>query len=84
MTETATAEEAKDEPAVAPAPEPAASPLAALPEAEPQEPSPPKQEAEEEFPISLLTRKEPVRKWRIPFVSSFFLVAIAIAWLQFM
>ena len=84
VTETATAEEAKDEPAVAPAPEPAASPLAALPEAEPQEPSPPKQEAEEEFPISLLTRKEPVRKWRIPFVSSFFLVAIAIAWLQFM
>lgn len=80
VTEPAAAAETKAESALNPAPEAAAAPPAAPPE----EPPPQKEEEEEEFPINLFTRKEPVRKWRIPFVSSFFLVCIAIAWLQFM
>ena len=35
-------------------------------------------------PVILFKPKEAGRKWRIPFVSSFLLMAVAIAWLEFM
>jgi len=38
---------------------------------------------EEKPPVILFKPKESGRKWRIPFVSSFLLMAVAIAWLQF-
>ena len=39
---------------------------------------------DEKSPVILFKPKESGRKWRIPFVSSFLLMAVAIAWLQFM
>jgi hypothetical protein len=39
---------------------------------------------EEKPPVILFKPKDSGRKWRIPFVSSFLLMAAAIAWLQFM
>ncbi|HXM40362.1 MAG TPA: hypothetical protein VN924_03875 [Bryobacteraceae bacterium] len=39
---------------------------------------------EEKPPVILFRPKDAGRKWRIPFVSSFLLMAAAIAWLQFM
>jgi hypothetical protein len=39
---------------------------------------------EEKPPVILFRPRESGRKWRIPFVSSFLLMAVAIAWLQFM
>jgi uncharacterized protein YktB (UPF0637 family) len=39
---------------------------------------------EDKPPVILFRPKESGRKWRIPFVSSFLLMAAAIAWLQFM
>lgn len=83
--------EAKAEPEPAPAPvakpepvaqapeEPAAAPAAAMGAEETAEPRP-----EEKPPVILFKPKDPGRKWRIPFVSSFLLMAAAIAWLQFM
>ena len=39
---------------------------------------------EDKPPVILFRPKDSGRKWRIPFVSSFLLMAAAIAWLQFM
>ncbi len=39
---------------------------------------------DEKPPVILFKPKESGRKWRIPFVSSFLLMAVAVAWLQFM
>ena len=39
---------------------------------------------DEKPPVILFKPKEAGRKWRIPFVSSFLLMALAIAWLEFM
>jgi len=79
----AKAPEAAVEPAQAPsAQEPAAEPAAAavaVAVAEAAEPA-----LEEKSPVILFKPKDPGRKWRIPFVSSFLLTALAIAWLQFM
>jgi chromosome segregation ATPase len=68
---------------VAEAPEPAMQPVAAAvaveyPVEEIAQPNP-----DEKPPVILFKPKESGRKWRIPFVSSFLLMAAAIAWLQF-
>jgi hypothetical protein len=66
-------------------PEPAAAPVAAATAVEEEagedimEPK-----LEEKPPVILFRPKDSGRKWRIPFVSSFLLMAAAIAWLQFM
>jgi hypothetical protein len=39
---------------------------------------------DEKPPVILFKPKESGRKWRIPFVSSFLLMTVAVAWLQFM
>jgi hypothetical protein len=39
---------------------------------------------EDKPPVILFKPKDPGRKWRIPFVSSFLLMAVAVAWLEFM
>jgi hypothetical protein len=39
---------------------------------------------DEKPPVILFKPKESGRKWRIPFVSSFLLMAVAVAWLEFM
>ena len=74
------------EAAVEPAPaspahlEPAAELAAArVAVAEAPEPAP-----EDRPPVILFKPKDNGRKWRIPFVSSFLLMAVAIAWLEFM
>jgi hypothetical protein len=41
-------------------------------------------ELEDKPPVILFKPKDSGRKWRIPFVSSFLLMAVAIAWLEFM
>jgi hypothetical protein len=72
------------EPAPAPASpahqEPAAEPVAAaVAVADVVEPA-----LEDKPPVILFKPKDTGRKWRIPFVSSFLLMAAAIAWLEFM
>lgn len=72
------------EPAPAPASpahqEPAAEPVAAaVAVADVVEPA-----LEDNPPVILFKPKDTGRKWRIPFVSSFLLMAAAIAWLEFM
>jgi len=57
----------------------AASAAAAVAVAEVAEPA-----LEEKPPVILFKPKDSGRKWRIPFVSSFLLMAVAIAWLEFM
>ena len=47
----------------------------------PAEPAP---KLEDKPPVILFKPKDSGRKWRIPFVSSFLLMAVAIAWLEFM
>jgi hypothetical protein len=79
-------------PETAPAPpaqeEPAAAPVAAATSVEhpvngvAEEIVEPK--TDEKPPVILFKPKESGRKWRIPFVSSFLLMAVAVAWLQFM
>jgi predicted nucleic acid-binding Zn-ribbon protein len=75
-------------PVVAPEPEPAVAPVAAAVAAPngvaaaTEEIAEPK--LEDKPPVILFKPKESGRKWRIPFVSSFLLMAVAIAWLQFM
>jgi hypothetical protein len=60
--------------------EPVAAPMAAaVATAEMPEPA-----HEEKPPVILFKPKETGRKWRIPFVSSFLLMAVALAWLEFM
>lgn len=73
--------EAAAEPAPAPPAhqQPAAAAASAAVATEPiLEPKP-----EEKPPVILFKPKDSGRKWRIPFVSSFLLMALAIAWLQF-
>ena len=75
------APEAAAEPAAPPArQEPVAAPAAAAVAVEVIE----EPKLEEKPPVILFKPKDSGRKWRIPFVSSFLLVAVAIAWLQFM
>jgi uncharacterized protein YktB (UPF0637 family) len=67
-----------------PAPEQPPAPASAAPETPPaatQASEPP--HTEEKPPVILFKPKESGRKWRIPFVSSFFLVTLVLAWLQF-
>jgi hypothetical protein len=73
--------EAAVEPAAPPAgQEPAAEPAAAAAAvADVVEPA-----LEDKPPVILFKPKDTGRKWRIPFVSSFLLMAAAIAWLEFM
>ena len=76
--------EAAREPAPPAHQEPAAAPAAAAVAVaegveEAADPKP-----EERPPVILFKPKEAGRKWRIPFVSSFLLMAAAVAWLQFM
>jgi hypothetical protein len=70
---------AKPEPVAKAPEEPAAVPAAAMGAEEIAEPK-----LEEKPPVILFKPKDSGRKWRIPFVSSFLLMAAAIAWLQFM
>jgi len=70
-TEPAPEQAAREEPA----PASVAATAAAV---EPAEPKP-----DDKPPVILFRPKESGRKWRIPFVSSFLLMAVAIAWLQF-
>src|SRR5580658_2183575 len=82
------------EPAAEPAPtapgqqEPSAAPVAAAPAVEEAVTESGEEIAEskpgEKPPVILFKPKESGRKWRIPFVSSFLLMAVAIAWLEFM
>jgi len=73
-----------------------AAPTPPAPEAEPKpEPAPPVHQeplaakeaaepaSEDKPPVILFKPKDSGRKWRIPFVSSFLMMALAIAWLQF-
>ena len=62
------------------APEPAMEPVAAAPIAAAVAVE---EQPEDKPPVILFKPKESGRKWRIPFVSSFLLMAVAIAWLQF-
>jgi hypothetical protein len=78
----AKAPEVAVEPAAAPSgqEEPAAVPAAAAVAVEEIE----EPKLEEKPPVILFKPKDSGRKWRIPFVSSFLLMAAALAWLQFM
>lgn len=61
--------------------------IAALTEVKPEDPKQPEEapeEVDEKPPVILFKPKEAGRKWRIPFVSSFFLMGLALVWLQFM
>ena len=58
---------------------PAPPTVAAMGEEEIAEPTP-----DEKPPVILFKPKDSGRKWRIPFVSTFLLMAAAVAWLQFM
>ncbi len=60
--------------------EPAAAPMAAASATDANTET----KLEDKPPVILFKPKEAGRKWRIPFVSSFLLMAIAIAWLEFM
>ncbi|HLY20393.1 MAG TPA: hypothetical protein VKR61_24370 [Bryobacteraceae bacterium] len=74
-----TPEMAEAPPPVAPYEEPGIPPLVATAVEDGPEPA-----LEEKPPVILFRPKESGRKWRIPFVSSFLLMAVALAWLQFM
>jgi hypothetical protein len=64
--------------------EPAATPAAAPVAAAVATAEMPETSHEEKPPLILFKPKESGRKWRIPFVSSFLLMAVALAWLEFM
>jgi len=62
---------------------------ASAPEADSEEPPAPAEEFAESQPgdkppVILFRPKDPGRKWRIPFVSSFFVIGFALFWLQYM